>query len=100
MRKKWKKQSKHLKLQKKIRLKMKKRRQEMGQKVYPTGFRTGILYTWNSRWFAKKHDFASNLIEDHKIRQFLTENLKNAGVSKVEIERFFDKRTIIIHVSR
>ncbi len=72
----------------------------MGQKVNPTGFRTGILYTWNSRWFAKKHDFASNLIEDHKIRQFLTENLKNAGVSKVEIERFFDKRTVIIHVSR
>lgn len=72
----------------------------MGQKVNPIGFRTGIMYTWNSRWFAKKHTFADNLIEDRKIRLFLSENLKNAGISKIEIERFFDKRTIIIHVSR
>lgn len=72
----------------------------MGQKVNPIGFRTGILYTWNSRWFAKKHTFATNLIEDRRIREFLSANLKNAGISKIEIERFFDKRTVIIHVSR
>ncbi len=72
----------------------------MGQKVNPIGFRLGNVYTWSSRWFAKKGDYAENLLEDYKIRQFLMKNLKAAGVAKVEIERFFDKRTINIHVSR
>src|SRR5205807_2287988 len=72
----------------------------MGQKVNPIGFRIGTVYTWSSRWFAKKGAFADNLMEDHVIRKYLMENLKAAGVSKVEIERFFDKRTITIHVAR
>ena len=72
----------------------------MGQKVNPIGFRLGSVYTWSSRWFAQKGKFADFLIEDFKIRKFLMEALKIAGVSKVEIERFFDKRTITIHVSR
>lgn len=72
----------------------------MGQKVNPVGFRMGGIYTWSSRWFAKKGDFANNLLEDREIRKYLMDNLRNAGVSKVEIERFFDKRTITIHVSR
>lgn len=72
----------------------------MGQKVNPIGFRMGGIYTWSSRWFAKKGDFAKNLLEDNQIRKYLMDNLKNAGVSRIEIERFFDKRTISIHVSR
>lgn len=72
----------------------------MGQKVNPMGFRLGIVYTWNSRWFAKKGSFATLLLEDYKIRKFLMENLKAAGITRVEIERSFDKRTIIIHVAR
>lgn len=72
----------------------------MGQKVNPIGFRTGNLLNWNSRWFAKKGDFANNLMEDQVIRNYLLATLKNAGISKIEIERFFDKRTITMHVSR
>ena len=72
----------------------------MGQKVNPIGFRLGGIYTWSSRWFATKETYAQNLLEDYKIRQFLMVYLKSAGVSRVEIERFFDKRTITIHVSR
>lgn len=72
----------------------------MGQKVNPIGFRLGNVYTWSSRWFAKKGDFANNLLEDHQIRKFLMKQLKPAGISKVEIERFFDKKKITIHVSR
>lgn len=72
----------------------------MGQKVNPIGFRVGNIYTWSSRWFAKKGDFADYLLEDQSIRKFLMQELKNAGVSKVEIERFFDKRTITAHVAR
>ncbi|OGD85474.1 30S ribosomal protein S3 [Candidatus Curtissbacteria bacterium RBG_13_35_7] len=72
----------------------------MGQKVNPIGFRLGGVYTWSSRWFAQKGDYAKYLLEDYEIRKYLMKNLKPAGVAKVEIERFFDKRTITIHVSR
>lgn len=73
----------------------------MGQKVNPIGFRLGTVYTWNSRWFAQKGDiFRNQLLEDQQIRKYLMENLKAAGIAKVEIERSFDKRTIYIHVSR
>lgn len=73
----------------------------MGQKVNPIGFRLGGVYTWNSRWFAQKGDiFREQLLEDYQIRKYLMENLKAAGIAKVEIERSFDKRTIYINVSR
>lgn len=73
----------------------------MGQKVNPIGFRLGTIYTWNSRWFSQKGDiFRNQLLEDHEIRKYLMENLKAAGIARVEIERSFDKRTIYIFVSR
>jgi small subunit ribosomal protein S3 len=72
----------------------------VGQKVNPIGFRIGGIYTWSSRWFAAKGTFSQYLLEDQKIRKYLMQTLKNAGVSRIEIERFFDKRTITIHVSR
>ncbi len=73
----------------------------VGQKVNPTGFRLGTVYTWSSRWFAQNpHVYAKQLLEDQQMRKFLMENLKAAGICKVEIERSFDKRTIFLHVSR
>ena len=73
---------------------------KMGQKVNPIGFRLGNVYTWSSRWFASGKIYAQYLLEDREIRQFLMSRLQGAGISKVEIERSFDKRTIIVHVSR
>ena len=72
----------------------------MGQKINPVGFRIGNVYTWSSRWFASGKNFPKYLLEDKNMRIFLMKALKGAGISKVEIERAFDKRTIIIHVSR
>ncbi|HSX19089.1 MAG TPA: 30S ribosomal protein S3 [Candidatus Saccharimonadales bacterium] len=73
----------------------------MGQKVNPIGFRIGTVYTWSSRWFAQKPQvYAQQLLEDQQIRKYLMQNLRAAGISKVEIERSFDKRTIFVHVSR
>ena len=73
----------------------------MGQKVNPIGFRLGTVYTWSSRWFAQNGDvYAKQLLEDQQLRKFLMENLKAAGIARVEIERSFDKRTIFVHVSR
>ncbi len=73
----------------------------VGQKVNPYGFRLGSYYPWKSRWFAASDkDFAKQLLEDRRIRRFLMENLKAAGIARVEIERSFDKRTIYLFVSR
>ncbi len=62
----------------------------MGQKVHPTGFRLGIIKTWDSRWYASR-SFPQLLEEDIRIRDFLKERLYHAGVSKIEIERAADK---------
>lgn len=72
----------------------------MGQKVNPVGFRLGNFYTWSSRWFAKDRTYSQYLLEDYQIRKFILKNLKNAGVSKIEIERSFDKRIVTVHVAR
>ena len=59
----------------------------MGQKVHPHGLRVGIIKDWNSKWYADKKNFADNLIEDYKIREFVKGKLFAAGISKIEIER-------------
>ncbi len=59
----------------------------MGQKVSPVGMRVGINRDWNSRWFASDKEFHKFLLEDVKVRQYITKNLKDALVSHVEIER-------------
>ena len=71
----------------------------MGQKVNPHGMRVGIIKDWESRWYAEK-DFADNLIEDHKIRVFIKKKLKNANVSRIEIERNTDRLRVIIHTAK
>ena len=71
----------------------------MGQKVHPVGLRLGIIKTWESRWFAKK-EYPQFLHEDLTIREFVRNRLKNAGVSKVEIERASDRVKINIYSSR
>src|ERR1043166_838453 len=72
----------------------------MGQKVNPTGLRLGINRTWDSRWYAGKKDYGKLLQEDIKIRDHLTERLKQAGVSRVVAERPPKKSGIPIHSAR
>lgn len=72
----------------------------MGQKVHPIGFRIGARDVWQSRWFAPKQRYASNILEDIKLRDFLYKRLKPMGIVAVEIERLFPKMKIIIHVVR
>ena len=71
----------------------------MGQKVNPHGLRVGIIYDWDSRWYAEA-DFADNLVEDYKIRTYLKKKLYAAGVSKIEIERASDRLKIVIFTSK
>src|SRR5690606_30612291 len=72
----------------------------MGQQVNPIGLRLGINKTWDSRWLASKADFAGLLHEDVKIRNVLESNLKQAGISKIVIERPAKKARVTIHSAR
>ncbi|OGO51451.1 MAG: 30S ribosomal protein S3 [Chloroflexi bacterium RBG_16_68_14] len=71
----------------------------MGQKVHPTGFRLGILYDWQSKWFSD-HDYRALLQEDLVVRRYLTESMRDAGVSQVEIERNANIVTVTIHTAK
>ena len=59
----------------------------MGQKVSPHGLRVGIIKDWSSKWYANKQNFADYLVEDNKIRKYLKNTLKSAGISSINIER-------------
>jgi small subunit ribosomal protein S3 len=72
----------------------------MGQKINPIGFRLGVNRTADSRWYADSADFGRLLHEDIKIRKFIKEKLKQAGVSKVIIERPHKKCRITVHTAR
>jgi small subunit ribosomal protein S3 len=72
----------------------------MGQKVHPTGFRTGVTEPWKSRWYASKKDFRELLMEDFKVRKFLKTKYRAAAIPKVEIERTRDEVKVILHSAR
>lgn len=72
----------------------------MGHKVNPIGLRLGINRTWDSRWYADGSGYGNLLHEDLKIRRFLTKRLKQAGLSRITIERPAKKARITIHTAR
>ena len=72
----------------------------MGQKVHPIGFRLGISADWNSRWYADGGDYATFLLTDIEVREFLTKKLAKASVKKIEIERSANNALITIHTAR
>ena len=71
----------------------------MGQKVSPVGLRIGIIRDWESKWYAEK-DFGTLLMEDVKIREYLKNKLKDAAVSRIEIERAANRVNITIHTAK
>lgn len=72
----------------------------MGQKVNPHGLRVGIIKDWDSRWFADKKSFGDSLVEDYNLRVFLKKKLFQAGVEKIEIEKFANKVRISIYAAK
>ena len=74
----------------------------MGQKVNPHGLRVGIIKDWDSKWYAdtKDGEFADNLVEDYKIREFLKKELYSANISKIEIERTADKVRVNLYTAK
>ena len=71
----------------------------MGQKVYPVGIRLGITENWRSRWFAGKN-YSEMLEQDIAIRKYLTNRLKRAALSRIEIERKGDKTIVELRTAR
>jgi small subunit ribosomal protein S3 len=76
----------------------------MGQKVNPTGFRTGITEDWKSKWYAPKHAYGTFLVEDFKIRRLIDAKLNRrppfAAVSEILIERTREEITITLKTAR
>ena len=71
----------------------------MGQKVNPHGIRLGINKTWSSRWYSKS-EYSKLLHQDLKIKSYVESRLKNASISKINIERAAKKLRVSIYSSR
>ena len=71
----------------------------MGQKVNPYGIRLGINKTWSSRWFSK-NEYTKLLHQDLEIKKYVEKKLKNASISKINIERAAKKLRLSIYSSR
>ncbi len=72
----------------------------MGQKVHPKGVRIGIIHPWESNWIAFDQGYAKSVKEDYDIRRFLKKRLKNAFISRIEIDRKSTKLIIRIITGR
>ncbi len=71
----------------------------MGHKVHPIGFRIGVIYDWQSKWYADKH-YTGLLHEDLKIRRLIMTSLWDAGISKVEIDRNANQAVVTVHTAK
>ncbi|MBR9827461.1 MAG: 30S ribosomal protein S3 [Oceanospirillales bacterium] len=72
----------------------------MGQKVNPTGIRLGIVKDHTSVWYADKSEYSAKLLNDLQVRKYLDKQLKNASVSRIEIERPAQNAKITIYTAR
>ena len=71
----------------------------MGQKTNPVGFRVGIIRGWESNWYENK-SYALKLKEDNKLRTYIRNRLKKAGISRIVIDRTSKNIILTIHTSR
>lgn len=71
----------------------------MGQKINPIGLRVGINRTWDSRWFSDRN-YSDKLVQDLKLREYVKERMKAAGISKVIIERAAQNTTVTVYTAR
>ncbi|MBE0550840.1 MAG: 30S ribosomal protein S3 [Ignavibacterium sp.] len=71
----------------------------MGQKTHPVGFRVGVIRGWDSNWYENK-SYAPKLLEDVKLRAYVRNRLKKAGISRIVIDRTSKNIILTIHTSR
>lgn len=71
----------------------------MGQKTNPVGFRVGVIRGWDSNWYENK-SYSLKLKEDDKLRTYIRNRLKKAGISRIVIDRTSKNIILTIHTSR
>lgn len=71
----------------------------MGQKTNPIGMRVGIIRGWDSNWYENK-SYASKIKEDEKLRNYIRNRLKKAGIARIVIDRTSKNIILTIHTSR
>src|SRR5688572_12895350 len=71
----------------------------MGQKTNPIGNRLGYIRGWESNWYGGKK-YMEKLVEDDKIRNYISARLAKASIAKIVIERTLKLVTITIHTAR
>jgi len=71
----------------------------VGQKVHPKSMRLGVIQDWDAKWYADK-DYAKLLHEDVRVREYIKKKLYEAGISRIEIERFANRLKVTIHTAK
>ena len=71
----------------------------MGHKIHPTGFRIGVIYDWQGKWYADKN-YTELLHEDRRIRELIFRTLADASISKVEIDRNANQASVTIYTAK
>ena len=71
----------------------------MGQKVNPISNRLGIIRGWDSNWYGGRK-YGDSLLEDSKLRKYLSARLAKASVSRIVIERTLKLITITVCTNR
>ena len=72
----------------------------MGQKINPHGLRVGVIKDWDAKWFAEPDEYADLLHEDLEIREHVKEEMYEAGIARIVIERAADRVKLDIHTAR
>jgi small subunit ribosomal protein S3 len=72
----------------------------MGQKVNPYGFRLGVTTDWKSKWIADKKEYAAYLHEDDRVRAYIRERVRHAGISRIDITRTRDNVEVSVQAAR
>ena len=72
----------------------------MGQKVNPNGIRLGIVKDWTSKWYADSKNYSDLLVTDLEVRDFLKNKLRQASVSRIQIDRPAKNAHITVHTAR
>ena len=72
----------------------------LGRKVHPTVFRLGFIKDWQARWYAERAEYVNLLQEDLMIRKLISKELAQAGIAKIEIERFPKQISLTIHTAK
>jgi small subunit ribosomal protein S3 len=71
----------------------------LGQKTNPIGIRLGITRGWDANWFDERN-LADKISEDIKVRNYIRNRKKKAGIARIIVERTAKQLRITINTSR